>query len=52
MSDYMFMLENHLTTGQSQVLALIQAVAAEMNLNLFLSGGGVRDMLGAARPRS
>jgi tRNA nucleotidyltransferase (CCA-adding enzyme) len=46
MSDYMFMLESHLTPDQSQVADEIQAGAAEMNLNIFLTGGAMRDMLG------
>src|SRR3954452_19260779 len=46
MSDYMFMLENHLTGAQNRVLAAVQKAAAEAQINLFLTGGAVRDMLG------
>lgn len=46
MSDYMFMLENHLNAEQSRVLAEVQACAAESNLSVFLTGGPMRDMLG------
>jgi tRNA nucleotidyltransferase/poly(A) polymerase len=46
MSDYMFMLESRLSGDQNRALALIQAAAAEANLNLFLAGGAVRDLLG------
>src|SRR5688572_18066195 len=46
MSDYMFMLENHLTAAQARVVAELQTAAADVNLNLFLTGGAVRDMLG------
>ncbi len=46
MSDYMFMLESHLNAAQNRVLAEVQASAAETNLNLFLTGGAMRDMLG------
>ena len=46
MSDYMFMLENHLTAPQSRVVSELQTAAGEVNLNLFLTGGAVRDMLG------
>jgi len=46
MSDYMFMLDSHLTADQSRVAAEVQAKAAEQGLNLFLSGGAMRDMLG------
>lgn len=46
MSDYMFMLENHLTADQSRVLAEVQAAAAQAGVSLFLTGGAIRDMLG------
>src|SRR5436190_387434 len=46
MSDYMFMLENHLNAAQNRVLAEVQKVAVEENVNVFLTGGAVRDMLG------
>lgn len=46
MSDYMFMLESHLSSDQSRALSEIQAAAAAANLNVFLTGGAMRDMLG------
>src|SRR6476659_4627871 len=46
MSDYMFMLENHLTAAQNRVLAEVMKAAVEANVNVFLTGGAVRDMLG------
>jgi tRNA nucleotidyltransferase/poly(A) polymerase len=46
MSDYMFMLENHLTAAQNRVVAEVQRAAAEANVNVFLTGGTVRDMFG------
>jgi tRNA nucleotidyltransferase (CCA-adding enzyme) len=46
MSDYMFMLESHLSSGQSQVVNEVQAAAAHANVNVFLTGGAMRDMLG------
>jgi tRNA nucleotidyltransferase (CCA-adding enzyme) len=46
MSDYIFMLESHLSASQNQVVSQVQAAAASANVNLFLSGGAVRDMLG------
>jgi tRNA nucleotidyltransferase/poly(A) polymerase len=46
MSDYMFMLENHLTAEQNRVVAEVQRAAAEANVNVFLTGGAVRDMFG------
>jgi tRNA nucleotidyltransferase/poly(A) polymerase len=42
----MFMLESHLTTAQNRVVAEVQAAAAEANMNLFVTAGAVRDMLG------
>ena len=42
----MFMLDSHLTSEQSTVLALVRDAAAKANLNLFLTGGAMRDMLG------
>jgi tRNA nucleotidyltransferase (CCA-adding enzyme) len=46
MSDYMFMLESHLSADQNRVVSLVQAAAAEANVSLFLTGGAMRDMLG------
>jgi tRNA nucleotidyltransferase (CCA-adding enzyme) len=46
MSDYTFMLDSHLSSDQSKVLALVRDTAAQANLNLFLTGGAMRDMLG------
>jgi tRNA nucleotidyltransferase/poly(A) polymerase len=47
MSDYMFMLENHLGSDQNRVVAAVQAAAAEAQVQVFLAGGAMRDMLGA-----
>ncbi len=46
MSDYMFMLDSHLGFEQSKVLTLIRDAAMRASLNLFLTGGAMRDMLG------
>ena len=46
MSDYMFMLDSHLSSEQSRVLSLVRDTAARANMNLFLTGGAMRDMLG------
>ncbi len=46
MSDYMFMLDSHLTTEQGKVVSAVQAGAADACLSLFLTGGAMRDMLG------
>ena len=46
MSDYIFMLESHLTTSQFQLVNAVQAAAAEANVSVFLAGGAMRDVLG------
>jgi tRNA nucleotidyltransferase (CCA-adding enzyme) len=46
MSDYMFMLESHLSSDQSRVVSEFQNAAAQANTNIFLTGGAMRDMLG------
>jgi len=46
MSDYMFMLESHLSSDQSRVVSEVQRAAVQANLNIFLTGGVMRDMLG------
>src|ERR1700730_11298446 len=46
MSDYMFMLESHLSSDQSRVVAEFQTAANHANTNIFLTGGAMRDMLG------
>ena len=51
MSDYMFMLENHLSSDQNRVVAAVQDAASEDNLNVFLAGGAMRDMLGGFQVR-
>ena len=38
MSDYMFMLESHLSAIQNSVVSEVQAGAARANVNLFLTG--------------
>ena len=46
MSDYMFMLDSHLNGEQSKALAAVRDAAEQANLNLFLTGGAMRDMMG------
>jgi tRNA nucleotidyltransferase (CCA-adding enzyme) len=46
MSDYMFMLDSHLSGEQGKVLAEVRLAAERANLNLFLTGGAMRDMMG------
>ncbi len=42
----MFMLDSHLNGEQSKALAQIRHAAEQANLNLFLTGGAMRDMMG------
>jgi tRNA nucleotidyltransferase (CCA-adding enzyme) len=42
----MFMLENHLNGEQIRFVAALQAAADAVNVNVFLAGGAMRDMLG------
>ena len=51
MSDYIFMLESHLSTEQSRAVEEVQVAAAPANVNLFLTGGAMRDMLAGFRIR-
>jgi tRNA nucleotidyltransferase/poly(A) polymerase len=46
MSDYMFMLESHLSADQARVVSEVQTAAVNANMNVFLTGGAMRDMLG------
>ena len=46
MSDYMFMLDSHLNSEQSKALGEVRDAAEQANLNLFLTGGAMRDMMG------
>src|SRR5215510_5979568 len=51
MSDYIFMLENHLSPDQNRVVEEVQKAAGHANVNVFLTGGAMRDMLGGFRIR-
>ena len=51
MADYMFMLESHLSADQNRVVEQVQAAADAVGVNLFLTGGGMRDMLGGFQIR-
>jgi len=46
MSDYMFMLESHLTGEQFRVVGQMHSAAASTGLSLYLTGGAMRDVLG------
>ncbi len=49
MSDYIYMLESHLSPDQNRVVEEVQTAAG--NVNLFLTGGAMRDMLAGFRIR-
>jgi len=51
MSDYIYMLESHLSPDQNRVVAEVQKAAEPAGINLFLTGGAMRDMLGGFRIR-
>ena len=51
MSDYVYMLESHLSPDQNRVVEEVRKAAAEVNVNLFLTGGAMRDMLAGFRIR-
>ena len=51
MSDYIYMLESHLSADQNRVVAAVREAASAANLNLFLTGGAMRDMLAGRRVR-
>lgn len=48
MSDYMFALESHLDAGQNRIVLEIQRLATEAGMNVWLTGGAMRDMLRGA----
>ena len=43
----MFMLESHLSQTQNFVIAEVQRMMAKLQINVFLTGGALRDMLAA-----
>ena len=48
MSDYLFMLESRLDAGQSKATGAMQRLATEAGMNVWLTGGAMRDMLRGA----
>jgi tRNA nucleotidyltransferase/poly(A) polymerase len=46
MSDYIFMLESHLSPEMFQVIQIVETAADQSGVNLFITGGAMRDMLG------
>ncbi len=51
MSDYLYMLESHLSPEQNRVVEEIRKAAVHANVNLFLTGGAMRDMVAGSRIR-
>src|SRR5438067_8770810 len=51
MSDYIYILESHLSPDQNRVIADVQAAAGPVGVNLFLTGGAMRDMIAGFRIR-
>lgn len=51
MSDYIYMLESHLSPDQNRVVEDVQAAAGQALMNVFLTGGAMRDMLAGFRIR-
>jgi tRNA nucleotidyltransferase/poly(A) polymerase len=51
MSDYIYMLESHLSSDQNRVVEEVQTAAGQANVNVFLTGGAMRDMLAGFRIR-
>lgn len=51
MSDYIFMLESHLDAAQNQTVAAIRQLATAADMNVWLTGGAMRDMLRGAPSR-
>ncbi len=45
MSDYLFMLDSHLSGDQTRAVAEVRQAAEQAGLNLFLTGGAMRDMM-------
>jgi tRNA nucleotidyltransferase (CCA-adding enzyme) len=51
MSDYIYMLESHLSPDQNRAVEDVQAAAGTANVNVFLTGGAMRDMIAGFRIR-
>ena len=51
MSDYIYMLESHLSPDQNRVVEDVQKAAEQASVNVFLTGGAMRDMLAGFRIR-
>jgi len=48
MADYVYMMETRLTPEQQRAVALMQDLARDQEMNLYLTGGAIRDMISGA----
>jgi len=48
MADYIYMMETRLTPEQQRGVALMQDLARDQEMNLYLTGGAIRDMISGA----
>ncbi|MBV9086172.1 MAG: CCA tRNA nucleotidyltransferase, partial [Acidobacteriaceae bacterium] len=51
MADYIYMMETRLTPEQQRAVALMQELARAQEMNLYLTGGAIRDMISGAQIR-
>lgn len=51
MSDYIYSLESHLNAFQNRVVGELHDLATGANVNLYLAGGAMRDLLGGSPTR-
>src|SRR5262249_35991670 len=45
MADYIYMLESRLSPEQQRALAIVQQAAQAHGINLYLTGGAIRDII-------
>jgi len=51
MADYIYMMETRLAPEQQRAVALMQDLARAQEMNLYLTGGAIRDMISGASIR-
>src|SRR5271166_6284840 len=45
MADYIYMMESRLTPDQQRAVAMVQEVARAQEMNIYLTGGAIRDLI-------